>query len=178
MKISNSLFGSAIATGFALIITGCSTVQPQKTSAESTELQKTTYINSTPEAYATMQSLPTDEPLHMLNMIQFKDTAIYDVDSEFSAKNWTGKQAYAEYSRLVTPIASRVGAQPIYIGEPQLTLIGPKHEKWDAVFILQYSDVASFLALVSDPEYKKHAFHRSAAIENSRLVRLTSSSKP
>jgi len=130
------------------------------------------YINSTPEVYAQMQHLPMDEPLQMLNMIRFKDKAEYAEGSEFAAKDWTGQQAYAEYSRRSAPIANRVGGKPIYIGIPQLTLIGPQHEKWDAAFIVEYPDLATFLALVNDPEYKKHAFHRSAAVADSRLIRM------
>lgn len=142
-------------------------------SAAAEEAAPPAYINSTPEAYAQMQGLPMDEPLQMLNMIRFKEKAEYAEGSEFATKDWTGEQAYAEYSRRSSPIANRVGGKPIYIGVPQLTLIGPQHEKWDAAFIIEYPDLATFLALVNDPEYKKHAFHRSAAVADSRLIRMT-----
>jgi len=137
-----------------------------------------TYINSDPKAYAAMQKLPTDEPLHMLNMIRFKDKADYKEGSEFAAKGWTGAQAYAEYNRRSSPIANRTGGKPLYFGMPQLTLIGAEHEKWDVIFIISYPNLASFLALVSDPEYKKHAFHRSAAVADSRLVRMAPAPVP
>lgn len=174
MKLSTVLKGSII--GACLMTAGMQLANAQ--SAEPSAVDPATeappaYINSTPEAYAQMQSLPMDEPLQMLNMIRFKEKAEYAEGSEFAAKDWTGEQAYAEYSRRSSPIANRIGGKPIYLGIPQLTLIGPQHEKWDAAFIIEYPDLATFLALVNDPEYKKHAFHRSAAVADSRLIRMT-----
>ncbi|MEM7457830.1 MAG: DUF1330 domain-containing protein [Pseudomonadota bacterium] len=131
-----------------------------------------TYVNSTPEAYAAMQALPMDQPLQMLNLIRFNDDAAYAEGSEFASKGWSGEQAYAEYSRLSAPFATGVGGKPIYIGVPQLMLIGPQHETWDAAFIIEYPSFAAFLSFVNDPEYQKNAFHRSAAVADSRLIRL------
>ena len=119
-----------------------------------------------------MQSLPTDEPSHMLNRIRFRDEAVYPEGSAFAEKGWTGEQAYAEYGRHSTPVARRVGGKPIYGATPQLTVIGPADEQWDAVFVMTYPSAAAFNAFLNDPEYKKHAFHRSAAVEDSRLIRL------
>ena len=132
------------------------------------------YVSSTKEAYTAMQSLPMDQPLQMLNMIRYKDKANYDADSEFARKAWSGEEAYAEYTRLSSPIAKRYGGKPVFIGIPQLTLIGPEHEKWDAIFIVEYPDAAAFFEFVSDPEYQTHAFHRNAAVADSRLVRMAS----
>ncbi|GAB5483360.1 MAG: hypothetical protein Pars92KO_31170 [Parasphingorhabdus sp.] len=146
--------------------------------AEDHQTMPSTYVNSDAKAYAAMQKLPADQPLHMLNMIRFKDKASYEKGSEFAAKGWTGEQAYTEYSRHSGPIATRTGGKVVYFGMPQLTLIGPEHEKWDAIFIVSYPNLASFLALVGDPEYKKHAFHRSAAVADSRLVRMAPAPAP
>lgn len=165
MKIATALITSVATASLALLATA-------PASAKDHQAAPATFINSDAKAYAAMQKLPADQPLHMLNMIRFKDKASYMEGSEFVAKGWTGQQAYAEYSRHSSPIATRTGGKVAYFGMPQLTLIGPEHEKWDAIFIVSYPNLASFLALVSDPEYKKHAFHRSAAVADSRLVRM------
>lgn len=173
MKVSTVLSGSIM--GACLMIAGLQVANAQAVETGVSDLgveAPVAYINSTPEAYTAMQGLPMDEPLQMLNMIRFKDKAEYAEGSEFAAKDWTGEQAYAEYSRRSSPIANRVGGKPIYMGIPQLTLIGPQHETWDVAFIIEYPDLATFLALVNDPEYKKHAFHRSAAVADSRLIRM------
>ncbi|WP_337661381.1 DUF1330 domain-containing protein [Erythrobacter sp. Alg231-14] len=136
------------------------------------------YVNSTPEAYAKMHQLPTDEPIYMLNLLRFNDEAKYEEGSEFAANGWTGEQAYAEYSRHSGPIAQRFGGSVAFAGLPQLMLIGPNDEEWDVAFIVAYPDLASFLSFVSDPAYREHAFHRSAAIADSRLVRMAAMPAP
>ena len=132
----------------------------------------TNYVNSTPEAYQAMQELPADQPLDMLNLIRFRESADYPAGSDFAKQNMSGLQAYMEYGRHSSPILEKVGGRTIYNGIPQLSLIGPKHESWDAIFIISYPNAQAFLAFVNDPEYKKHAFHRKAAVADSRLIRL------
>lgn len=136
------------------------------------------YINSTPEAYEKMQQLPTDQPIYMLNLLRFNDEAKYEEGSEFAKRGWTGEQAYAEYSGHSSPIARRFGGTVAFAGLPQLTLIGPGDEEWDVAFIVAYPDLASFLSFVSDSTYREHAFHRSAAIADSRLVRMAAMPVP
>lgn len=171
MKIFNALVTSFVTVSMATLVASPANATDQ----ESTPAR---YVNSDARAYAAMQKLPVDQPLHMLNMIRFKDKASYEKENEFAAKGWTGEQAYAEYSRHSSPIANRTGGKVSYFGMPQLTLIGPEHEKWDAIFIVSYPNLASFLALIGDPEYTKHAFHRSAAVADSRLVRMAPAPVP
>lgn len=163
MAISSALFLSVSALAQE------SSPQANADNASSPE----TYITSTEEAYAAMQALPMDQTIQMLNLVRFKEVADYSPESGFADKGWTGEEAYAEYGRNVSPILSASGGEPIYSGTPQLSLIGPEHEKWDAVFIIEYPNVQSFLGFVSDPDYVSHAFHRTAAIADSRLIRMT-----
>ncbi len=176
MRLSNTIItGLVFAIGASIV---AAPALAQSEDSGDREGEPVAFINSTPEAYAAMQELPADEPLFMLNLIRFKDEAEYGERSEFAGRGWTGEQAYSEYSRISGPIAQRVGGRVAFAGLPQLTVIGPEHEKWDVAFIVSYPDLASFLALVTDPEYKEHAFHRSAAVADSRLVRMASLTAP
>jgi uncharacterized protein (DUF1330 family) len=56
-----------------------------------------------------------------------------------------------------------------------LTLIGPAHERWDAVFIAEYPSSAAFVTMLRDPVYREAVLHRQAAVETSRLIRLAPS---
>jgi len=171
MRFGKSIIVPIIGVLVTFMSTTSVTADLDKPGTEGTEPM--TYIDSSAEAYEAMAKLPTDEPLHMLNMIRFKDIASYDEDSKYASKGWTGEQAYREYGRLVSPITNRQGGKTIYFGQPQLTVIGPEHENWDAIFIVQYPNFASFMGLLNDPSYKEHAFHRSAAVADSRLIRMT-----
>ncbi|GAB5486925.1 MAG: DUF1330 domain-containing protein [Parasphingorhabdus sp.] len=136
------------------------------------------HIDANPKALGEMFKLPMDEEIHMLNMIKLKENAEYPDDSEFAKKGWTGAEAYAEYRRHAGPIVARLGGNTHYTGIPQLSLIGPKDEQWDSIFIIYYPDVTVLQALFEDPEYQKHAFHRKAGVADSRLIRMVPTPAP
>jgi len=53
------------------------------------------------------------------------------------------------------------------------TLIAPEAEEWDDALLVEYPSRAAFLEMVSQPEYLAAAPHRSAALEDSRLIATT-----
>lgn len=52
------------------------------------------------------------------------------------------------------------------------SFIGPDHERWDIAMIVRQSSVESFIAFASNVEYLAGLGHRTAAIEDSRLLPL------
>lgn len=52
-------------------------------------------------------------------------------------------------------------------------LIGPEHEMWDMTMLVRQSSVASFLAFASHEAYLAGIGHRTAAVEDSRLLPLS-----
>ncbi len=151
--------------GLSVLLLACGT---EKNTAE-----KKTYTSTSPSSLPSFLTLPRNEPMDMLNMIRFKELAEYDEDSGFADKGWTGAEAYAEYSRLSQKVIDRLGlVKMTYSGTPAMTLIGPKDELWDVVFVLRYDSVKAFGELMKDPEYQAHKFHKQAAVLDSRLIRL------
>ena len=57
----------------------------------------TTYIDPSPVNFQAFKDLPRDQPIHMLNLLQFRDFAEYPEGHEHSDKGWSGKRAYQEY---------------------------------------------------------------------------------
>ena len=155
----------------ALLAGACLTL-PGAAPAEAETAAPRTYVTPSQKAIDAMTALPMDDPIHMLNLIRLKDNANYEEGSEFAAKNWTGAEAFAKYRSHIGPIVERLGGGSIYGGQSQLTLIGPEHEDWDTDFIIYYPNTATMIAMNQDPEYKKHAFHRTAAVADSRLIRI------
>jgi hypothetical protein len=49
-------------------------------------------------------------------------------------------------------------------------LIGPVDEHWDAIMLVRQSSVSSFMDFESNKEYMKGIGHRTAALEDSRLL--------
>lgn len=127
----------------------------------------TGYINPTREKFGEFRKLPDDGPVHMLNLVRFRERADYPDGREAS-----GAEAYAAYGRESGPIFQRVGGRIAWSGDFRLMLIGPGQEHWDQCFIAEYPSAAAFVEMVKDPEYQKAVVHRTAAVADSRLIRM------
>ena len=65
------------------------------------------------------------------------------------------------------------GRQKAYTKLDARIQYGPTDERWDLAFIAQYPDAGAFFAMVTDPDYREWVKHRTAAVEDSRLIRLS-----
>lgn len=130
-----------------------------------------TYIAPTAEQIAAFRDLPFGEPIEMLNLLRFRAVADYPDDYEAAGKGTSGAQAYRTYLAAMQKIAAKLGLDVIWTASPALTLIGPAEERWDMAFIARYPDAEAFLTMIGDPEYHAITVHRTAAIEDSRLIR-------
>ncbi|MDP5103613.1 MAG: DUF1330 domain-containing protein, partial [Erythrobacter sp.] len=46
------------------------------------------YIDPSPENFAAFKDLPRDEPIHMLNLLRYRDHAEYPEGHEHAGKGW------------------------------------------------------------------------------------------
>jgi len=127
----------------------------------------TGHIDPTKEAFIAFRMNDRPGPIHMLNLVRFRDKAAYS-----DGWNATGAEAYAAYGRESHPVFSRIGGRIVWRGSFELTLIGPREEKWDCCFIAEYPSVAAFVEMIRDPVYRLAVKHRQAAVLDSRLIRL------
>lgn len=128
------------------------------------------HIDPTRAQFAEMMKHPDDGPVHMLNLVKLRELAAYE-----DGRMATGQEAYAAYGKESGPIFKSVGGKVIWSGSPRLVLIGPDQENWDICFIAAYPDAEAFGAMVKDPAYQAIVYHRQAAVEDSRLIRLSPS---
>lgn len=126
------------------------------------------YVDPTKERFAQFKELESTKPVHMLNLIKLREQAAYD-DGTVA----TGREAYQSYAQESSPIFNRLGGKQIWLGTPELTLIGPEQENWDIAFIAEYPSKDAFVEMIRDPDYRKAVRHRQAAVLDSRLIRLT-----
>lgn len=130
------------------------------------------YIDPDAENFARFKALPRDQPIHLLNLIRYRERATYPEGSEFSGRGWTGAQAFAEYFRLLLPRIKALGGGLIWEGRLECVMTGPAEFEWDKVFIMGLPGANAFFALVTDPGYKAEVvIHRTAGVQDSRLVR-------
>jgi uncharacterized protein (DUF1330 family) len=131
-----------------------------------------TNINPTREGFAAFRALPDTGPIHMLNLVRVRAIADYPADHPDHGKGLTGLQAYQAYGRESFAIFMRVGGRQIWSGRPDFVLTGPADERWDFAFIAEYPSAAAFIEMVRDETYRVVVAHRTAAVEDSRLIRM------
>jgi uncharacterized protein (DUF1330 family) len=127
----------------------------------------TGHVDPDRERYAIFKELPRDQPIHMLNLVRLRETAVYEDGSMV-----TGREAYAAYGRESGPVFRKLGGRIVWSGKFDMVLIGPESEYWDICFIAEYPSAEAFIAMLRDDEYRKAVKHRQAAVFDSRLIRL------
>jgi hypothetical protein len=109
----------------------------------------------------------------MLNMLRFRATADYSADPALKPDALiSGEAAYRLYMEHTLPYLAASGGKILFYGRGGDYFIGPANERWDAVMLVRQSSVESFLAFASNQAYLAGIGHRTAALEDSRLLPL------
>ncbi|MDE2596017.1 MAG: DUF1330 domain-containing protein [Sphingomonadales bacterium] len=130
------------------------------------------YVDPDPENWAIFKALPRDTPMHMLNLVRYRDRAEYPQGHPSATLGWSGERAYREYIERLLPFLAGLGAGLSWDGTFECVVTGPKPFEWDKVFVMRFPDSRAFFAMITAPEYKADIVpHRTAAVLDSRLVR-------
>ncbi len=129
--------------------------------------QMTRYTGFTKEIWEAFRADARPGPIQMLNLIKLRERADYP-----DGRVASGRDAYAEYSRISAPVLERLGGRIVWRGGFELMLIGPQAEAWDICFIAEYPSVGAFAQMMRDPAYHEALPHRQAGVADSRLVRF------
>jgi hypothetical protein len=62
-----------------------------------------------------------------------------------------------------------------FLGRGGAFLIGPSDERWDVAMLIRHRSASAFMAFASDEGYLAGLGHRTAALEDSRLLPLVES---
>ena len=130
------------------------------------------YIDPSPANFQAFKDLPRDEPIHMLNLLEYREQAEYPQGHEHAGKGWSGRRAYEEYGKTSGPIFRRVGGTIVWRGSFQTMVTGPDAKRWHDGFIAQYPNAGAFFEMIKDPEYQQAVVNRTAALVDSRLMRF------
>ncbi|MCK0152114.1 DUF1330 domain-containing protein [Alcanivorax sp. S6407] len=117
---------------------------------------------------AILDSLPDDTPIVMLNLLRFRETARYK-DGE---AGYSGRVAYQKYSEVAFGKVQGVGGEMVWKGRALAGVIAPEGEKWDSVLLVRYPSKQAFASMLADPEYREATRHRTAALEEARLIAM------
>ena len=107
----------------------------------------------------------------MLNLLRFRDTADYSASPELApAEPISGWEAYRRYMAHTEPFLEDRGGEVVLVGEGGEYFIGPPDERWDMVLLVRQQSLQDFLAFATDEGYLAGIGHRTAALEDSRLL--------
>lgn len=115
-----------------------------------------------------VRSMPSAQPILMLNLLRYREQADYPAGSGESP--CTGRKAYARYSRTALAKVQGVGGAVEILAQAHAALIAPPGERWDEVLLVRYPNKEAFLGMLADAEYQAATLHRSAALADSRLI--------
>jgi len=112
-------------------------------------------------------------PVVMLNLLRYRALADYSAAPRLApATPVTGEAAYRLYMEHTMPYLERSGGRVLFFGRGGGFLVGPEGERWDAAMLVEQASTTAFLAFASNAEYLAGTGHRTAALEDSRLLPL------
>ena len=130
-----------------------------------------TYLDVTQEAGRHFFIKGIKGEIVMLNLLRFKEIADYSAVEHLTPSSpITGKEAYDLYMAETLPFLKEAGSAVLFYGKAEKFLIGPSDEQWDEVLLVKHTSPAKFLEFAQNEAYLKIAGHRTAALEDSRLL--------
>jgi hypothetical protein len=132
----------------------------------------TSYVDPSRENWQAFKDLPRDRPIHMLNLIRFRELAEYPEGHPNHGKGLTGEQAYAIYREAFQQLMAADGAAMVWEAPLECVVTGPAGE-WDEAFVMGYPNSVTFMAMIKNDYYIHDIVpHRTAAVADSRLIRF------
>lgn len=109
----------------------------------------------------------TGEPIAMLNLLKFRDSAAYE---DGRPCDLSGREAYQLYAKAFREIMEPRGVRILYAGAVKGLLIGQGEDLWDEVAIIQYPNTQVMLDMLRDTTYQAAQQHRAAGLEGQLLI--------
>lgn len=132
------------------------------------------YLDVTESAGRAFMMRGIKGPVMMLNLLRFRETADYSAAPELAPDApISGAEAFQLYIAHTQPHLRASGGEVLFLGEGGPFLIGPDAERWDMAMLVKQASVQSFLAFAGHEPYLGGLGHRTAALEDSRLLPLT-----
>lgn len=113
-------------------------------------------------------------PLVMPNLLRFRETADYAAHPDLAPPTpITGAEAFDCCIAHTLPFLTDSGGALLFLVKGGPFPIGPEAERWDLAMLVRQSSLQAFMAFNENPAYLAGLGHRSAALEESRLLPLT-----
>lgn len=131
------------------------------------------FLNVSDENGAALFARKIKGTVVMLNLLRFREVADYSAYPELAPdKPISGREAYRKYAMHTLPFLEGAGGEVLYSGNGGDFLIGPTGKGWDQVLLVRHKSIQAFMKFAGDKDYLAGAGHRTAALQDSRLLPL------
>tara|TARA_A100001015_G_scaffold50440_1_gene55618 strand:- start:244 stop:633 length:390 start_codon:yes stop_codon:yes gene_type:complete len=129
-------------------------------------------MRNTPEQIAALKDKDDGKPVHMVNLLSFKEKAVYEDSRETTL---TGYEAYGLYGEVVSRLITERGGKIMFSAAVAGMVVGEVENVWDAVAIAEYPSFDSFLDMISSQEWLAAEEHRTAGLSGQLNIATKSS---
>jgi uncharacterized protein (DUF1330 family) len=104
---------------------------------------------------------PGPEPIYMVNLLKFKEKAVYPDGRETTL---TGREAYDIYGAAVSELLKEFGGEAVFAADVERLMLGEVEELWDEVAIAMYPSRDAMLQMMISPKMQEISIHRTAGL--------------
>ena len=109
-------------------------------------------------------------PISMVNLLKYKEKAIYE---DGRNTDLTGKEAYQLYAAEVINYVEKYGGEFLFAGTVSRLMLGEVEDMWDAIAIARYPSRKAMMDMTMDPGYQKIHVHRVAGLDGQLNIETT-----
>ena len=111
-----------------------------------------------------LKELEHQGPIVMVNLMRFRERSL-DGDG-------SGWDAYLRYSALTVPMIKARGGTLLWTGDAKAVALGAEDgNQWDYLALVYYPDVASFIDMMTSPDYETSCdLHRHNGCEEHVII--------
>lgn len=131
------------------------------------------YFDATEESAIELFSRNITGEVVMLNLLRFRGVADYTDFPDIAPDHpISGREAFQRYIDHTLPFLHESGGDINFLGEGGKYFVGPQDERWDLVMLIRQDSLNSFMTFATNEAYLAGIGHRSASLEDSRLLPL------
>jgi hypothetical protein len=131
------------------------------------------YLDTTQESGRAFMMRGIEGPVVMLNLLRFRSVADYAASPRIAPPApISGAEAFQLYIDHTLPHLRQTGGELMFLGDGGRFLIGPQTERWDLAMLVRQHSVEAFLSFAANEAYMTGIGHRTAALEDSRILPL------
>ena len=124
----------------------------------------------TPNPRQVQHFIATDGPVCMVNLLKFREKAVYEDGRE---TDLTGEEAYGLYASEMKKLVEASGGRFIFGARVVGLLLGEVEEPWDKVGIVEYASAKDLIQISSTPEFQAIEPHRKAGLAGQLNITTT-----